>query len=181
MEELTNNNPSTSLRVALSTAIKKGSNVFIAPNATVIGKTTLGDNVTVMFGAVIRADGDTITIGSRSNVQDNAVIHVDPGCPVSIGHDCIIGHLAIVHGATLGNHVLLGMNATVLNNAKIGDWCIIGANTLVPEGMEIPEGSLVVGTPARILRQLTDEQKEKVRLNAEAYVQLGEAYLEALG
>jgi carbonic anhydrase/acetyltransferase-like protein (isoleucine patch superfamily) len=103
-------------------------------------------------------------------------VHVDPGCPVSIGHDCIIGHLAIVHGATIGNHVLIGMNATILNHATIGDYCIIGANTLVPEGMNIPEGSLVVGTPARIIKQLDEEAKEKIRINADVYVELGKKY-----
>ncbi len=158
--------------------IIKGKEVWIAPNATVIGHVALGDNCTVLFGAVIRADNDQVNIGPRSNIQDNAVVHVDPGVPVNIGHDCIIGHGAIVHGATLGNHVLVGMNATVLNNATIGDYCIIGANCLVPEGMQIPEGFLVVGIPARILKQLTEEQKEKVRQNAQAYVDLGKVYAE---
>jgi len=158
--------------------ITKGNEVWIAPNATVFGHVTLGDNCTILFGAVIRADNDQVNIGNRSNIQDNAVVHVDPGVPANIGHDCIIGHGAIVHGATLGNHVLIGMNATVLNNAVIGDYCIIGANTLVPEGMQIPEGSLVVGIPARIIKQLSEEQKEKVRLNAQAYVDLGKVYAE---
>lgn len=160
-----------------SVPIIKGENVWIAPNATVLGHVQIGNSCTVLFGAVLRADNDTIQIGDRSNIQDNAVIHVDPGCPVSIGHDSIIGHLAIVHGATIGNHVLIGMNATVLNHAVIADYCIIGANCLVPEGMQIPEGSLVVGTPARILKQLDETQKESIRNNAEAYVQLGKKYL----
>jgi carbonic anhydrase/acetyltransferase-like protein (isoleucine patch superfamily) len=157
--------------------IVKGSSVFIAPNATVIGDVTLGNEVTIMFGAVLRGDGDSIKIGHRSNVQDNAVVHVDPGCPVAIGHDCIVGHLAIVHGASIGNHVLVGMHATILNNVEVGDYCIIGANAVVLEGMKIPEGSLVVGAPARIIGQLTDEQKEKVRKNAQAYVDLGKEYI----
>ncbi len=161
--------------------IKKGKEVWIAPNATVFGHVTLADHCTILFGAVIRADCDLVTIGARSNIQDNAVVHVDPGCPVRIGHDCIIGHGAIVHGATLGDHVLIGMNATVLNNATIGNYCIIGANTLVPEGMQIPEGSLVMGIPARIIKQLSEEQKEKVRQNAQAYVDLGKVYAENFG
>lgn len=156
--------------------IEKGNEVWIAPNATVFGNVVLGDNCTVLFGVVLRADNDLIKIGNRTNIQDNAVVHVDPGCPVSIGHDCIIGHLAIVHGATIGNHVLIGMNATILNHATIGDYCIIGANTLVPEGMNIPEGSLVVGTPARIIKQLDEEVKEKIRINADVYVELGKKY-----
>ncbi|MBI3235262.1 MAG: gamma carbonic anhydrase family protein [Bacteroidetes bacterium] len=156
--------------------IKKGNEVWIAPNATVFGNINLEDNCTILFGAVLRADNDKINIGYRTNIQDNAVIHVDPGCPVNIGHDCIIGHLAIVHGATIGNHVLVGMNATILNNAVIGDYCIIGANALVPEGMIIPEGSLVVGTPAKILRTLDEDAKEKIRKNADVYVELGKKY-----
>ncbi len=157
--------------------IKKGKDVWIAANATVLGSVNLGDNCTILFGAVLRADNDQINIGNRTNIQDNAIVHVDPGCPVTIGHDCIIGHLAIVHGASIGNHVLIGMNSTILNNAKIGDYCIIGANTLVPEGMVIPDGSLVVGTPARIIKQLDEEAKEKIRLNADAYVELGKKYI----
>lgn len=158
--------------------IQAGSAVWIAPNATVFGHVRLGNQCTILFGAVIRADNDEVNIGDRSNIQDNAVVHVDPGCPVNIGHDCIIGHGAVVHGATLGNHVLVGMNATVLNNVVVGDYCIIGANCLVPEGMQIPAGSLVVGTPARIIKQLGEEQKEAVRRNAEAYVELGKVYAE---
>ncbi|MDZ4758290.1 MAG: gamma carbonic anhydrase family protein [Bacteroidota bacterium] len=158
--------------------INKGSNVWIAPNATVFGHVAIGDDCTILFGAVIRADNDQVNIGARSNIQDNAVVHVDPECPVNIGHDCIVGHGAIIHGASLGNHVLVGMNATVLNKVVVGDYCIIGANTLVPEGMQIPEGSLVVGVPARIIKQLSEEQKEAVRKNADAYVELGKVYTE---
>ncbi len=162
-------------------AIQKGNEVWIAPNATVLGQVTLGHNCTILFGAVIRADNDQVNIGARSNIQDNAVVHVDPGVPVNIGHDCTIGHGAVIHGATLGNYVLVGMNATVLNNASVGDYCIIGANTLVPEGMQIPEGSLVVGVPARIIKRLSEEQREKVRANANAYVELGKVYAENFG
>jgi carbonic anhydrase/acetyltransferase-like protein (isoleucine patch superfamily) len=102
----------------------------------------LGDDVSVWFGAVIRADGDSITIGARSNIQDNAVIHVDPGFPTTIGHSCIVGHLALVHGASIGNHVLVGMHSIILNGAVIGDYCMIGANALVTAGTIIPPYSL---------------------------------------
>jgi carbonic anhydrase/acetyltransferase-like protein (isoleucine patch superfamily) len=168
----------TALKDVLNTPIKKGHEVWIADTARVFGKVTLGDNCSVWFGAVLRGDGDDITIGYRTNIQENAVIHVDPGFPVNIGHDCIIGHGAIVHGASLGNHVLIGMHATVLNGAKIGNNCIIGAGALVTERSEIPDNSLVVGSPAKVVRQLTENHVEKLKKNADVYVQLGKAYLE---
>jgi len=162
----------------LKQPIKKGKEVFIAPNATVIGQVTLGDEVSVWYGAVLRADADVIQVGSRSNIQDNAVVHCDPGAPAIIGEDCIIGHLALVHGAQIGNHVLVGMNSTILNNAKIGDYCIIGANALVTAGTEIPPYSLVMGSPAKVVKQLNAEQLEKVKQNADVYVALSKGYLE---
>ncbi len=166
------------LPVILKTPIKKGKDVFIAPNATVIGQVTLGDEVSIWYGAVLRADADVIEIGSRSNIQDNAVVHCDPGAPAIIGEDCIIGHLALVHGAQLGNHVLVGMNSTLLNNAKVGDYCIIGANALVTAGTVIPPYSLVMGSPAKVVKQLTPEQIEKIKQNAKVYVDLSKGYLE---
>lgn len=162
----------------LSKPIQKGKNVFIAPNATVIGNVSLGDECSVWFGAVLRADSDSITIGHRTNIQDNAVIHVDPNEPATIGNDCIIGHLALVHGATIGDNVLVGMHSTVMNGAKVGDFSIIGANALVPAGMEIPAFSMVVGTPAKIVKTLTPEQVEKVKRNAAVYVELAAEYME---
>lgn len=158
---------------------KKGKNVFIAPNATVIGNVSLGDESSVWFGAVLRADGDKIEIGARTNIQDNAVIHVDPDCPAILGNDCIVGHLALVHGAQIGNHVLIGMNSTVLNNAKIGNFCIIGANALVPAGMEIPDYSMALGVPAKVVKTLNPEQIEAVKRNAAVYVKLAREYLKA--
>ena len=157
--------------------IKKGQRVFIAPNANVIGKATLGDDVSVWFGVVIRADGDQVTIGDITNIQDNSVVHVDPGFPVSIGHDCIVGHLSIVHGATLGNHILVGMHSTIMNGAEIGDFCIIGANSLITAGTKIPPYSLVMGSPAKVIKQLNEEQIEAIKQNAARYVQLKDAYL----
>lgn len=157
--------------------IKKGERVFIAPNATVIGKATLGDHVSVWFGAVIRADNDEISIGNRTNIQDNAVLHVDEGFPVIIGHDCIVGHLAIVHGATLGNNVMVGMHSTIMNGAEIGDFCIIGANSLITAGAKIPPYSLVMGAPAKVIKQLNEEQIKAIKQNAARYVQLKDEYL----
>lgn len=161
----------------LSKPITKGKDVWIADTARVFGNVILGDECSVWFSAVLRGDADSITLGNRSNVQECAVIHVDPGFPVSIGNDCIIGHGAIVHGATLGNHVLVGMHATILNGAKIGNFCIIGANALVTEGMVIPDYSIVMGAPAQVKKQLSEEHIEKVKRNAQAYVELGKAYL----
>jgi len=169
------------MKQTLTKTIVKGSAVFIANNATVFGNIKLGNEVSIWFGAVLRGDNDDIIIGERSNVQDNAVIHVDPNCPVNIGHDCIIGHSAIVHGATIGNHVLVGMHSTILNNAVIGDFSIIGANALITEGMQIPPYSLVLGSPAKVVKQITPEQVEKIKLNAQSYVDLSKVYLEVFG
>lgn len=164
----------------LKNAVSKGKEVFIANTARVLGRVTLGDEVSIWFGAVLRADGDEIRIGDRSNVQDNATVHVDQGFPVSIGNECIIGHGAVVHGATLLDNVLIGIHATVLNGAHIGEYSIIGAGALVPEGMQIPPYSLVMGIPGKIIRVLTDEQKVKVKKNAASYVSLSKVYLAAL-
>ena len=152
--------------------------VFIAPNATVIGKVRLGQDVSIWYGAVLRGDNDHIHIGARSNIQDNAVLHVDPGVPISIGKECVIGHGAIVHGANLADNVLIGMNAVVLNNAQIGKNCIIGANALVTTAMVIPEGSLVLGSPAKVVKQLTPEQIAGIKRNAEVYVKKGQEFKE---
>ncbi|MCC6817697.1 MAG: gamma carbonic anhydrase family protein [Bacteroidia bacterium] len=156
----------------------KGKEVFIADTARVFGRVKLGDEVSVWYGAVLRGDGDDIIIGSKSNIQDQAVIHVDPGFPVIIGEACIVGHGAIIHGAQLSNNVLVGMHATILNGASIGEYCIIAAGSLVPEGMQIPAFSLVMGVPAKIIKPISDEQKNKIIKNAETYVNLSKIYLQ---
>lgn len=155
----------------------KGKEVFIADTAKLIGNIELGDEVSIWFGAVLRGDGDSIRIGNRSNVQDNAVIHVDPGFPVNIGNDCIIGHAAVVHGATLSDNVLVGIHATVLNGAQIGEFSIIAAGALVPEAAVIPPYSLVAGVPGKVIKTITEEQKNKIVRNAESYVKLSKTYL----
>ncbi len=162
----------------LKQAIGKGKEVFIADTARVFGKVNLGDEVSIWFGAVLRGDGDSITVGNRSNIQDHAVIHVDPGFPTSIGNECIVGHGAIVHGATLANNVLVGMHATILNGAEIGEFSIIGAGALVPEGMKVPAYSLVLGVPAKVVKTISDDQKIKIIKNAESYVNLSKVYLQ---
>lgn len=162
----------------LKKSIDKGKEVFIADTARVFGRVKLGDEVSVWFGAVMRGDGDDIIVGNRSNIQENAVVHVDPGFPVHIGNECIIGHGAIVHGAKLANNVLVGIHATVLNGASVGEFSIIGAGALVPEGAVIPPYSLVLGVPGKVVKQISPEQKEKIKRNAETYVALGKVYLD---
>ena len=153
-----------------------GKDVFIAPSATVIGDVSLKDNASVWFGAVLRGDSDQISIGAQTNIQDNAVIHCDPEQPTIIGERCIIGHGAIVHGAQLANHVLIGMNATILNDAKIGEFSIIGANALVTSGTVIPPRSLVLGSPAKVVRTITKKEEENIKQNAEVYVKKAQEY-----
>ena len=157
-----------------------GDHWYIADNATVIGSVTLHNNVSVWFNAVIRGDNDPITIGANSNVQDAAVLHSDPGFPLTVGQGVTIGHKAMLHGCTIGDHTLIGMNAVILNGAIIGENCIIGANALVAEGKHIPPGSLAVGSPARVLRQLTDEQIAGLREPAASYVAKIQRYREGL-
>ena len=131
----------------------RGEGQWVAPNATVIGSVILGANSSVWFGAVIRGDNDLIEIGDNTNVQENSVLHVDPGVPMKIGNGVTVGHKVMLHGCTIGDNSLIGINAVVLNKAKIGKNCIIGAHALVPEGMEIPDNSLVMARPPRWSRR----------------------------
>lgn len=143
---------------------------WVAPDAHVIGRVILGENVGIWFGAVLRGDNEPIRIGARTNIQEGAMVHVDPGFPVTIGEGCTIGHHAIVHGCTIGDNSLIGMGATVLNGAKIGRNCLVGANALVTEGREFPDNSLIVGAPARAIRELDDEAVKGLKRSAESYV-----------
>lgn len=154
--------------------------VFIAETATVIGKVELNKNVSVWYGAVVRGDSDKIVIGESTNIQDHCIIHVDEGVPVSIGSHCVVGHRAIIHGCTIGNNCLIGMGAIVMNKAVIEDNCVIGANALITENMHIPAGSLVVGSPAKVIRQLSADQIKRIRKGAEHYVAEAKKYLDAL-
>lgn len=142
---------------------------WVAPNATLIGRVRLAEGASVFYGAVLRADNEPITIGKGSNVQDNCVFHVDPGKPVILGEGVSVGHGAVVHGATIGNHVLVGMSATVMNGAVIGDEVLIAAGALVTEGMEVPPRTLVAGVPAKVRRELTDDEVAKLHRNAAVY------------
>ena len=143
---------------------------WIAPDAHVIGRVELGDEVGIWFGAVLRGDNDAISIGARTNIQEGAMVHTDAGLPVSIGPGCTIGHHAIVHGATIGADCLVGMGATILNGVRIGANCLVGANALVTERKEFPDGSLIVGSPARVVRQLDAAALAMIRASAADYV-----------
>ena len=145
---------------------------WVAPDAHVIGRVKLGSEVGVWFGAVIRGDNEPIVVGARTNIQEGATLHTDPGFPLTIGEGCTIGHQAIVHSCTLGDNVLVGMGATILNGAKIGANSLVGANALVTEGKEFPDGSLIVGTPAKAISQLHPVQVTHSRENAELYCRL---------
>lgn len=149
---------------------------FIAPNATLVGEVAVHARAVVMFSATLRADRAAITLGEGSNVQDNAVLHGDPGFPAVVGRDVSIGHGAIVHGATVGDSCLIGMNATVLNGAVIGEGSLIAAGTVVLEGTVIPPHSLVAGVPGKIRRETTPEEREHIQTNAATYRELADAY-----
>ena len=143
---------------------------WVAPDANVIGKVILGEDVGIWFGATLRGDNEPIIVGARSNIQEGTVVHTDPGKPVIIGEGCTIGHSAIIHGCTIGNNSLIGMGATVLNGAVIGNNCLVGANALVTEGKVFPDNSLIVGSPAKAIRTLDAEAIEGLKRSAESYV-----------
>ena len=153
---------------------------WLAPGAHVMGDVRLGLDVGIWFGAALRGDNEPITVGDRSNIQENVVIHTDMGFPCTIGEDCTIGHSAILHGCTLGNAVLIGMGATVLNGAKLGDGCLVGANALVTEGKEFPENALIVGAPARAVRILNYESRAALVESAAHYVARGQEFRQNL-
>jgi carbonic anhydrase/acetyltransferase-like protein (isoleucine patch superfamily) len=144
---------------------------WIAPTASVIGNVKIGSEVGIWFGCVIRGDQEAITIGDRTNIQDNCVFHTDPGFPVTVGKGCTIGHKAMIHGCTIGDNSLIGMGAIVLNGAGIGRNCLIGAGALIPEGKQIPDNSLVMGMPGKVIRQLDENAVQGLRNSADHYVQ----------
>lgn len=145
-------------------------NFWVAPNAVVLGKVEICTDASVWFGAVIRGDNELIRIGARSNVQDGAVLHTDPGFPLDIGEDCTVGHMVMLHGCTIGRRSLIGIGSIILNGAKIGEECLIGANTLIAEGKEIPPRSMVLGSPGKIVRELTEEDVARFSGAAGRYV-----------
>jgi carbonic anhydrase/acetyltransferase-like protein (isoleucine patch superfamily) len=153
---------------------------YVAENATVLGKVVIEEEATVWFGSVVRGDNEQIVIGRKSNVQDGCVLHTDPGFPLTIAAECTIGHMAMLHGCTIGRGSLIGIGAIVLNGARIGEQCIIGANALVAEGKEIPSGSVVLGSPGKIVRQINDKDLELIRYGVELYASRGRLYADTL-
>lgn len=144
---------------------------YIAECANVVGKVHIGANSSVWFGVTIRADNDTITIGDNCNIQDGAVLHADPGFPLSIGKNASIGHQAMVHGCTIGEHSLIGIQAVLLNGAKIGKNCLVGAGAVVTEGKEFPDNSLILGAPAKVVRTLEDKDIQRLQAVTDSYVE----------
>jgi carbonic anhydrase/acetyltransferase-like protein (isoleucine patch superfamily) len=161
----------------LKAQVKKGKNVFIAENAIVIGEVILEDYVSVWYNTVVRGDSDSITIGRNTNIQDNCVLHIDKGVPVKIGKNVTVGHGAIVHGCTIGDGCLIGMRSTIMNHAVIGKGCVIGSHALVPENMVIPDFSLVLGTPGRVVRQLNMEEVDRIQEGVQIYIERASKYL----
>ena len=145
-------------------------NAYVAPSAQIIGNVKMADHSSVWFGAVIRGDNDLIEIGARTNIQDNSVLHTDPGIPLIIGDGVIVGHRVMLHGCKIGENTLIGIGATILNGAVIGKNCIIGAHSLITEGKVIPDGSMVVGSPGRIIKSLTEQHFQMLQINSEVYV-----------
>lgn len=143
---------------------------WVADGATVLGQVALGADASVWYGAVLRADNDRITIGARSNVQDGSVLHTDAGIPLIVGDDVTIGHQVMLHGCTVGDGSLIGIGSVVLNGARIGRHCLVGAKSLVTEGKEFPDGALIMGSPAKVVRMLTPEQIEHLQFSAAHYV-----------
>jgi carbonic anhydrase/acetyltransferase-like protein (isoleucine patch superfamily) len=153
---------------------------WVAPGAHVIGDVRIGEDVSIWFGSVLRADNDSITIEARANIQDGCLLHVDPGFPILIREGAALGHGAVLHGCTIGENSLIGMGATVLNGAKIGRNSLVGAGALVTEGKDFPDNSLIIGTPARVARQLNEHEIEKRRTSAEGYVARSRRYQTSL-
>jgi carbonic anhydrase/acetyltransferase-like protein (isoleucine patch superfamily) len=153
---------------------------WIAPDASVIGQVHLEKNVSIWWGSTLRGDIEPIFIGENTNIQDGSVLHTDSGLPLTVGRDVTVGHRAILHGCTINDGCLIGMGATLLNGSIIGKQCLIGANALIPEGKVIPDRSLVVGTPGRIVRQLTDEELDRVARGARHYVEGWQRYVREL-
>lgn len=157
-----------------------GEEWFVAENATVIGTVLLHNQASVWFNAVVRGDSEIITIGERTNIQDAAVLHADPGIPLTLGKNVSVGHQAMLHGCTVGDGTLVGIGAIIMNRAVVGAGCLIGAGTLIPEGKTFPDGVLVLGAPGKIVRKLAPEEKEEMLGNAETYVRRSRLYREKL-
>jgi len=148
-----------------------GEGHFVAPNAALVGQVTLHPGASVWFSCVLRGDVETITIGEGSNIQDGSVVHADPGFPVVVGRNVTVGHNAMLHGCRIGDGSLIGIGAVVLNGATVGRGCLIAANALVTEGMDVPDGSVVMGSPGKVRKSLSDEERDMLALNASHYIE----------
>lgn len=158
----------------------RGKEHFIAHNATLIGSVVLENCTSVWFNAILRGDNEPIVVGEGTNIQDGSVLHTDEGVPLTLGKGITVGHMVMLHGCTIGDNSLIGIKSVILNHVKIGKNCIIGANTLLPEGKEIPDNSLVMGSPGRVVRQVTEAEAVALRHSAEHYVENMRRYLTSL-
>ncbi|MCA8901756.1 MAG: gamma carbonic anhydrase family protein [Hyphomonas sp.] len=152
-------------------ALPSSGNYWVAENAQVMGNVILHENASVWYGAVVRGDNDPITIGENSNIQDGSVLHTDIGMPLTIGRDVTVGHMVMLHGCTIGEETLIGIGSTILNGAKIGRNCIIGAHALIPEGKVIPDNSLVMGAPGKVVKEVSEHQAQVIKMSALHYVE----------
>jgi carbonic anhydrase/acetyltransferase-like protein (isoleucine patch superfamily) len=153
---------------------------WIAPNAVVLGRVRLLKNASIWFGAVLRGDTEWIEVGENSNVQDNSVLHTDPGCPLTLGANVTVGHQVMLHGCTIGDGSLIGIGSVILNRTKIGKNCLIGANTLIGEGKDIPDNSMVIGSPGKVIRTLDENAAALLKLSADHYVANWQRYAKEL-
>ena len=153
---------------------------WVAETASVIGRVRLHSDVSIWWGAVLRGDNEWIDIGARSQIQDNATLHTDPGFPLTIGKDCVIGHNVVLHGCSIGDQTLIGMGTTILNGAKIGANCLVGANALITEGKEFPDNSVILGAPAKAVRETDDKARAMIALGADVYVRRWKQYAAGL-
>ena len=165
---------------AASPSLPDADEYWIAPNAVVLGRVTLKKNASVWFGATLRGDNDPIEVGENSNVQDGSVLHTDTGSPLTIGANVTIGHMVMLHGCTIGDNSLIGIGSIILNGAKIGRNCLIGANCLITEGKEIPDNSLVMGAPGKVVREVSAEQAQVLGGSALHYVENWKRYRQGL-
>tara|TARA_B100001123_G_scaffold34113_1_gene35367 strand:- start:388 stop:900 length:513 start_codon:yes stop_codon:yes gene_type:complete len=161
-------------------SLKREGKNWIAPNATIIGDIVIKNDVSIWFNAVLRGDIEKIEVGEGSNIQDGSVLHTDPGYPLTIGKGVTVGHMVMLHGCSIANDTLIGIGCTILNNAKIGNNCIIGANTLITENKVIPDNSLVIGSPGKVVREITKDEKNHIKENAKEYSENWKKYLKII-
>ena len=157
-------------------SLKREGKNWIAPNATIIGDIVIKNDASIWFNAVLRGDIEQIIVDEGSNIQDGSVLHTDPGCPLTIGKRVTVGHMVMLHGCTIGDNTLVGIGSIILNKAKVGSNCIIGANSLITENKIIPDNSLVLGSPGKVVREITKEESNYIKENTEEYINLWKKY-----